>query len=115
MPIIDSISNEKVLICDEIESGLHESLFYELIKLFIQIQSKQKAQLIFSTHETGLLNLDLLRREQIWFTELRAADRSTDLYSLAEIKNVRKDENFEEYISQVSMGLFLCLILTLQR
>ena len=95
-PIIDIISNGKVLICDEIESGLHESLFYGLIKLFIQSQSNQKAKLIFSTHETGLLNLDLLRRDQIWFTELKAADRSTDLYSLTEIKNVCKDENFEK-------------------
>ncbi len=99
-PIIDIITNGKVLICDEIESGLHESLFYGIVKLFIQRESNQKAQLIFSTHETGLLNLDLLRRDQIWFTELRNDDRSTDLYSLAEIKNVRKDENFEKaYIS----------------
>lgn len=95
-PIIDIISNGKVLICDELESGLHEALFYGLVKLFIQRESNQKAQLIFSTHETGLLNLDLLRRDQIWFTELRDEDRSTDLYSLAEIKNVRKDENFEK-------------------
>ncbi len=99
-PIIDVIVNGKVLVCDEIESGLHESLFYGLVKLFIQKDSNQSAQLIFSTHETGLLNLDLLRRDQIWFTELRHEDRSTDLYSLAEIKNVRKDENFEKgYIS----------------
>ena len=52
------------------------------------------AQLIFTTHETGLLNLDLFRRDQIWFTEIKSADRSTDLFSLTEIKNVRKDENF---------------------
>ena len=50
-------------------------------------------QIFFTTHDTGLLSLDLFRRDQIWFTEL-TEDRSTDLYSLAEIKNVRKDENF---------------------
>ena len=50
--------------------------------------------MIFTTHETGLLNLDLFRRDQIWFTELTKDERSTDLYSLAEIKNVRKEENF---------------------
>ena len=56
--------------------------------------------MIFTTHETGLLNLDLFRRDQIWFTEMRKEDRSTDLYSLAEIKNVRKEDNFEKgYVS----------------
>lgn len=52
-------------------------------------------QLFFTTHDTGLLNLDMFRRDQIWFTELKE-DRSTDLYSLAEIQNVRKDENIRK-------------------
>ena len=52
--------------------------------------------MIFTTHEPGLLNLDLFRRDQIWFTELKKDDRSTDLYSLAEIKNVRKEESFRK-------------------
>ena len=52
------------------------------------------SQILFTTHETGLLNLDIFRRDQIWFTEMRGIDRSTDLYSLAEIKKVRKQDNF---------------------
>ena len=93
-PLIDIIVNGKVLICDELESSLHESLVYGLVKLFINTDTKKYAQLIFTTHETGLLNLDLFRRDQIWFTELKNNERSTDLYSLAEIKNVRKEENY---------------------
>ena len=50
--------------------------------------------MVFTTHETGLSNLDLFRRDQIWFTELKKNERATELYSLAEIKNVRKEENF---------------------
>ena len=50
--------------------------------------------MIFTTHETGLLNLDVFRRDQIWFTEMEKDKRNTDLYSLAEIKNVRKEDNF---------------------
>ncbi len=95
-PFIDIIFKGKVLICDELESSLHESLFYGLVKLFINTDAGKFAQLIFTTHETGLMNLDLLRRDQIWFTELRKKDRSTDLFSLAELKNVRKEENFEK-------------------
>ncbi len=93
-PFIDIIINGKVLVCDELESNLHESLLFGLVKQFINTRGRKPAQLIFTTHETGLLNLDLFRRDQIWFTENKSTDRSTDLFSLTEIKNVRKDENF---------------------
>ena len=99
-PLIDIMLNGKVLICDEIESSLHESLVYGLVKLFMSVKTEKFAQMIFTTHETGLLNLDVFRRDQIWFTELKAEDRSTDLYSLAEIRNVRKEDNLGRgYIS----------------
>ena len=99
-PLIDIMLNGKVLICDEIESSLHESLVYGLVKLFMSVKTEKFAQMIFTTHETGLLNLDVFRRDQIWFTELKAEDRSTDLYSLTEIRNVRKEDNFGRgYIS----------------
>ena len=99
-PLIDIMKNGKVLVCDEIESGLHEALVYELIRKFVDFKSDKFAQLIFTTHETGLLNLDSFRRDQIWFAEMKTTGRSTDLYSLAEIKNIRKEENFGKgYIS----------------
>ena len=99
-PILDIMVNDKILICDELESGLHESLVYELIKLFINEPAKKVSQLFFTTHETGLLDLGLFRRDQIWFTELNEKDRSTEMYSMAEIKNVRKDEKYGRgYIS----------------
>ena len=98
-PILDILSKGKVLVCDEFEKGLHEILAYEIIKMFINADREQTAQIFFSTHDTGLLSKALFRRDQIWFTQLRN-DRSTDLYSLTEIKNVRKAENLERgYIS----------------
>lgn len=93
-PFIDIMVNGKVLVCDELESNLHEALLFGLVKQFVNTRGSKPAQLIFTTHETGLLNLDLFRRDQIWFTEIKTNDRSTDLFSLTEIKNVRKDENF---------------------
>lgn len=93
-PLIDIMINGKVLICDELESSLHESLVFELVKLFVNEQTEKFAQLIFTTHETGLLNLDLFRRDQIGFAEMKGTDRSTDLFSLAEIRNVRKEDNY---------------------
>jgi AAA15 family ATPase/GTPase len=98
-PIIDIINSGKILICDEIESSLHESVVYEIVKLFQHSRKDKFAQLIFSTHDTSLLSSNLFRRDQIWFTQLDK-ERSTDLYSLVEIKNVRKTESLEKgYIS----------------
>lgn len=98
-PIIDIINKGKILVCDEIETSLHESIVYQIVKLFNEAQKDLFAQLIFSTHDTSLLDSSLFRRDQIWFTQLDK-QRATDLYSLVEIKNVRKTENLEKgYIS----------------
>ena len=98
-PIIDIIKNGKILICDEFEMGLHESIVHYIIRTFNNASQDKFAQLIFSTHDTSLLDKDIFRRDQIWFTELNK-DRATELYSLSEVINVRKTENLEKgYVS----------------
>ena len=98
-PLIDILYSGKIFICDEIETHLHPKIVYEIINKFIQ-NRETNGQIIFTTHDTDLLDLDFIRRDQIWFTELKPENRSTDLYSLAELKNVRKDENIKKgYIS----------------
>lgn len=77
------------------ETSLHPSIVNEILRLILHGNSKSRAQIIFSTHDTNLLDLTRFRRDQIWFTELTPS-RSTDLYSLAELKNVRKDENISK-------------------
>lgn len=93
-PLIDIMINGKVLICDELETSLHEAIAHGIVQIFRSNNLNPHAQLIFSTHDTSLLDLDIFRRDQVWFTELNKEDRSTELFSLAEIKNVRKDEKF---------------------
>lgn len=92
-PILDILANGKVLIFDEIETGLHETVVHKMIEFFYNSVPDKFAQLIFSTHDTSLMDPDLFRRDQIWFTQLKPEIRSTDLYSLVEIRNVRKNEN----------------------
>ena len=94
-PIIDIILKDKVLIWDEMETSLHPRIVKEILRLIMYGKRDSKAQLIFSTHDTNLLDLNTFRRDQIWFTELNK-DRATDIYSLAELKNVRKDENISK-------------------
>lgn len=98
-PMIDILNTGKVLICDELEASLHEAVIYKIVQLFRNYKKDIFAQLIFSTHDTSLLNRELFRRDQVWFTQLNK-DRATDLYSLVEIKDVRKSENLAKgYVS----------------
>ena len=98
-PLLDILIKGKILIFDEIESGLHEAVVKRILEIFQASKKEEFAQIIFTTHDTTLLTSDLFRRDQIWFTELDH-QRSTDLFSLAEVKNVRKEENLAKgYIS----------------
>ena len=92
-PLLETMTSNKILICDDLETNLHKAVLYGLIKLFTNLPKSNNSQLVFTAHETGLLDPDVFRRDQIWFTEL-TKERTTDLYSLAELKNVRKDEKY---------------------
>ncbi len=98
-PLLDTLEQGKVLVIDELEARLHPLLALEIIRLFNSPQTNPRnAQLIFATHDAGLLGQRLFRRDQVWFTE---KDRygATDLYSLAELK-VRNDASFDrDYIT----------------
>lgn len=78
------ISNKKVYIIDEIERSIHPLLIKELVQKF-SLDENTKGQLIFTTHESNLLNQDFFRSDEIWFTE-KNRDGSTDLYSLNDFK-----------------------------
>lgn len=92
--IIDSINNSKILFLDEFDARLHPIITREIIKLFNSKENKS-AQLCFITHDTNLLDKDLLRRDQIYFVE-KNSKAETSIYSLAEIKAVRNDASFEK-------------------
>jgi len=95
-PILDTLKNGKVLLIDELDASLHPILTQHLIKLFHDKNiNKNNAQLIFATHDTNLLKKTIFRRDQIWLSE-KDKYGSTDLYSLAQFKNVRKNEDFEK-------------------
>ena len=97
---IDALKNGRVLIVDELDTKLHHLLNVFLIKLFHNpTQNKCKAQLIFTTHNTNLLDLDLFRRDQIWFTEKNPNFGNTDLYSLLEFKPRNYDNILKGYLA----------------
>ncbi len=78
------ISSTKVFLIDEIERSIHPLLIKELVKKF-SMDSNTKGQLIFTTHESNLLDQKIFRQDEIWFAE-KDKNGSTDLYSLSEFK-----------------------------
>ncbi len=92
----DAFQRGKVIVIDEIEKSLHPLLVQYIIELFYNEKvNVNNAQLIFSTHDTNLLSLDIFRRDQIWFTEKDIKKGSTDLYPLDDF-SVRKNENIQK-------------------
>ncbi len=77
-------------VLDEIEASLHPHITRAIIRMYQSIKTNpRRAQLIFTSHDNTLKANQLLRRDQIWFTQKRA-DQSTDLYPLSDFK-VRND------------------------
>ena len=86
----------KVIIIDELERSLHPALVEFIVKLFNNKEiNKVNSQLIFTTHLTNLLNIEILRRDQIWFTEKNPDSGVSEIYPLDSF-SVRKDENIQK-------------------
>jgi len=92
-----------ILFIDEIENSLHPLLCSIIIRLFQDAETNTKgAQLVFTTHNTLLLNKGSFRRDEVWFAE-KDSSCSTDLYSLVEYKldtgKARNDSSYgKDYI-----------------
>lgn len=88
---IDALENGKVVVVDELNNGLHPLAVRYLIELMSNDETnKNKAQLVFSTHDTSQLDSDIFRRDQVWFVE-KDKNSSTQLYPLLDF-SPRKDE-----------------------
>lgn len=86
----------KVIIVDELEKSMHPKLVEFIVRLFNNKDiNKVNSQLIFTTHATNLLNLEILRRDQIWFVEKNPLNGNSELYPLDSF-SVRKDENIQK-------------------
>ena len=98
-PWIHSLENGNVLLIDEIHNSLHPLMVKFLIDMFHNNDmNKSNAQLIFTTHETSMLNQDTFRRDQVWFCEKQ--DRATTVYPLTDFSPRKGVEDLEKgYLS----------------
>jgi len=97
-PFLHTLREGSVLFVDELEARLHPLLTKALVELFNSSANRKNAQLIFATHDEGLLDPQRIRRDQAWFVEKDDLGASR-LFCLAEVKGVRKEAKFaKEYL-----------------
>lgn len=94
-PILDILKKGLTLVIDELDTSLHTLLVRELVRLLHRPEvNTGGAQLIFTTHDTSLLDApDLFRRDQVWFVE-KDRDQASALVALSEF-SPRKNEALE--------------------
>lgn len=91
-PLLDIMENDKVLFIDELGSSLHPEITRMIVKLF-NCKNNKKGQLIFTTHDTTLLDNELFRKDQIYFCS-KEQNGFTELSSLLDY-DIRQDIDFE--------------------
>ena len=98
-PWLDTLEHGHVLVVDELHDNLHPLIVRFLVKLFHDPKTNVgNAQLVFTTHDTSILDQEVFRRDQIWFCEKDG--RSTRLISLTDFSPRKKVENLERgYLS----------------
>lgn len=90
--IYDALYNGKTLVIDEMTSYIHPLVSQYIIGLFQNPVENKSGQLITTTHTTDLLEMKSLRRDQVYITDMNFNE--TTIYSLADIMDVSKSENF---------------------
>lgn len=99
-PWLDTLKNGYTLVIDELHDNLHPLMVKFLVDLFLNKETNpNNAQLIFTTHETSILNQDVFRRDQVWFCE-KDKDQSSSLFPLTDFSPRKGVDNLEKsYLS----------------
>lgn len=107
-PVIDMLAKGRVLIIDELDNSLHPMMVRFLIELFQNAAiNKGNAQLVFTTHDSSILDSTLLRRDQIWFVQ-KDHEQATQLYPLTDFQP-RPNEALQRGYLEGRYGALPCL------
>jgi uncharacterized protein len=96
--MMNKFKKDRILIIDEVEASLHPRLCRILIRLFMDKRTNPHgAQLIFTSHNTGLLSRGVLRRDEIWLTE-KDTEGASHYFPLSDFKIGDKEDVEELYL-----------------
>ena len=97
IPVYQKALENCVVLIDELDRSLHTKAAQEFINYFYSLSENAFSQLIVTTHDSNIMDLDFVRQDEIWFIE-RQQDHSSKLYSLNRFK-ARFDKKVEkEYL-----------------
>jgi uncharacterized protein len=96
-PLVQVLQQGQILLVDELDSSLHALLVRQLVDLFHGPANANGAQLIFTTHDTALLDNSMFRRDQIWFTE-KDVNQAARLYPLTDFSPRAKEALESNYL-----------------
>lgn len=85
LPLLSIEDEDRLILIDELDQSLHTKLTKLFFEMFMNSCKDSRKQLIFTTHDILLMDLDLVRQDEIWFVE-REKDHSSRLYSLSNYK-----------------------------
>ena len=86
IPMVKSVKTEEyTYVIDELDRSLHPTLVRALVSKIV-VDKNMKGQLIFTTHDAGLLDGKVFRNDEIWFAEKDRTTQNTHLYTLDEFK-----------------------------
>ena len=97
IPLFYEHNGNRVIFIDEIDRSLHTNLTRKFLELFYQLTEDDTSQIIATTHDINLLDLDLVRQDEIWFVK-RKRDHSSNLYSLNRYKERYDKKIDKEYL-----------------
>lgn len=95
--LMDMLLNKRediLYVVDELERSLHPKLTERFLQLFMQLHSEERMQLLFTTHESSIMDQSIFRRDEIWFIE-RNAENASVIYSLDRFK-----ERYDKVLSK---------------
>ncbi len=95
--LMDMVLNKKddiLYVVDELERSLHPKLTERFLQLFMELHEDQRMQLLFTTHESSIMDQSIFRRDEIWFIE-RNAENASNIYSLDRFK-----ERYDKVLSK---------------
>lgn len=97
IPLFFEHQGNRVIFIDEIDRSFHTNLTRKFLELFYTLTEEADCQIIATTHDSNLLDLDLVRQDEIWFIK-RLKDHSSQIYSLNRYKERYDKKIDKEYL-----------------
>ena len=98
MAVVLNQDDDKVFFIDELDRSLHPQMTVKFVETFLKFSADKTSQLVITTHESNLMDLNILRRDEIWFAE-KANGNTSILYTLEKFK-IRYDKVIsKDYLS----------------